>query len=60
MEITDKTKNETILNFYGGAVGAIFPFLVFVAGVIFIALSGAPDERGFWPVLFLALRQKSI
>jgi len=30
MEITDKTKNETILNFYGGAVGAIFPFLVFV------------------------------
>ena len=43
------------LNFYGGAWGALFPFLVFVCGVIFIALSGAPDERGFWPILILAL-----
>jgi len=51
----DKTKNEKSLSFYGGIFGAIFPFLIFVAGVIFIALSGAPDERGFWPVLFLAL-----
>ena len=50
-----KTKNEQTLTFYGGLFGAIFPFLVFVSGVIFIALSGAPDERGFWPVLFLAL-----
>ena len=51
----NKTKNEKILSFYGGVLGAIFPFLVFVSGVIFIALSGAPDERGFWPVLLLAL-----
>lgn len=29
--------------------------MVFVTGVIWIALSGAPDERGFWPVLILAL-----
>lgn len=43
------------LSFYGGTLGALFPFVVFVFGVIFIALSGAPDERGFWPVLILAL-----
>ncbi len=51
----NKTKNEKVLSFYGGVLGAILPFLVFVSGVIFIALSGAPDERGFWPVLLLAL-----
>jgi len=43
------------LDYYGGALGALFPFLVFIAGVITIALSGAPDERGFWPVLILGL-----
>ncbi len=43
------------LNFYGGHWGVLLPFLVFLSGVIFIALSGAPDERGFWPVLILAL-----
>ncbi len=43
------------IQFYGGAFGALLPFLVFVTGVITIALSGAPDERGFWPVLILAL-----
>lgn len=43
------------IRFYGGALGALFPFFVFVGGVITIALSGAPDERGFWPVLILAL-----
>ena len=51
----NKTKNDTKLTFYGGILGAIFPFLIFVSGVIFIALSGAPDEKGFWPVLLLAL-----
>ena len=56
MEIDlNKTNNEQTLTFYGGLFGAIFPFLVFVSGVIFIALSGAPDERGFWPILLLAL-----
>ena len=43
------------LRFYGGMLGAFLPFLVFVSGVVIIALSGAPDERGFWPVLVLAL-----
>lgn len=43
------------LSFYGGMFGAILPFVVFLLGVVFIALSGAPDERGFWPILILAL-----
>jgi Na+/H+ antiporter NhaC len=43
------------LRFIGGTIGAVFPFFVFVTGVVIIALSGAPDERGFWPVQILAL-----
>ncbi|MDP4710913.1 MAG: hypothetical protein NWR67_07780 [Saprospiraceae bacterium] len=49
---------ETIhppLAFHGKAMGALLPFLLFVGGVIAIALSGAPDEKGFWPVLLAAL-----
>lgn len=51
----DNIKGENLLKFYGGIVGALLPFIVFISGVIYIALSGAPDERGFWPVLILAL-----
>lgn len=43
------------VRFYGGTFGAILPFIVFVSGVVAVALSGAPDERGFWPILILAL-----
>lgn len=43
------------LQFLGGLPGAVFPFVVVVAGVVWLALSGAPDERGFWPVLLLGL-----
>ncbi len=49
------TDTQTEVRFYGGAIGAILPFFVFVSGVVAVALSGAPDERGFWPVLILAL-----
>lgn len=52
---SEKAEPPVTFQFYGGAVGALLPFFVFVAGVITIALSGAPDERGFWPVLILAL-----
>jgi Na+/H+ antiporter NhaC len=38
----------------GGAVGALAPFAVFLVGVGWLALSGAPDERGFWPILLAA------
>ncbi len=44
--------NETnSLRFYGGTAGALAPFAVFLGGVGWLAFSGAPDERGFWPIL---------
>ena len=43
------------LEFYGGALGALLPFGLFLVGVAWLGLSGAPDERGFWPVLLAAL-----
>ena len=50
----DFPKKET-LHFYGGALGALAPFFTLIVGIIWIALSGAPDERGFWPILILAM-----
>jgi Na+/H+ antiporter NhaC len=44
-----------MLRFHGGTLGALTPFAVFLAGVTSLAVAGAPDERGFWPVLLLAL-----
>jgi Na+/H+ antiporter NhaC len=41
--------------YFGGPAGVILPFIVFAGGVIFVSFSGAPNERGFWPVLILAL-----
>ncbi len=52
---TDLKKSGTTVSFYAGAVGAMLPFLVFIAGVVSLSLSGAPDERGFWPILILSL-----
>jgi Na+/H+ antiporter NhaC len=49
------TKTEKQVSFYAGTLGALAPFIVFVAGVASMALTGAPDERGFWPVLILSL-----
>ena len=43
------------LAFRGGLAGALLPFVVFLAGVGWLGLSGAPDERGFWPILVAAL-----
>lgn len=43
------------MSFRGGATGALIPFALFLAGVAWLGLSGAPDERGFWPVLTAAL-----
>lgn len=51
----EKTNVERVLEFYGGAWSALLPFVIFVCGVVFVALSGAPDERGFWPILLLAI-----
>lgn len=43
------------LEFRGGALGAVAPLLVFVAGVSTLALQGAPSEKGFWPVLVASI-----
>ena len=43
------------LEFRGGVVGALVPFIAFLAGVGALALAGAPDEKGFWPILLGAL-----
>jgi len=43
------------LGFRFGTVGTLAPFVLFLAGVIWLGLAGAPDERGFWPVLLAAL-----
>jgi len=43
------------LPFHFGLLGALAPLVVFVAGVTALAAAGAPDERGFWPVLVGAL-----
>lgn len=42
-------------RFLGGPWGALAPFLLFVAGVIWLVAGGSPDERGFWPVALAAL-----
>lgn len=43
------------LAFHLGVAGALLPFAVFLGGVTALALRGAPDEKGFWPVLLAAL-----
>jgi len=43
------------LAYHGGLAAAGLPFLLFAGGVMGVALSGAPDERGFWPILLAAL-----
>lgn len=43
------------LSFHGGLAGALVPFVVFLGGVAILALNGAPDEKGFWPILLAAL-----
>ena len=45
----------TALSYRGGLLGAFAPLLLFLTGVIWLGLSGAPGEQGFWPILVLAL-----
>ena len=53
--MTDSHPHSSALTFHGGAVGALAPLAVFLAGASWLAVQGAPDERGFWPVLLAAL-----
>lgn len=43
------------LRFRGGYAGALAPFALFLSGVAWLAFSGAPSEKGFWPILLAAL-----
>lgn len=46
---------DAALVMRGGLVGAVAPFVAFLTGVGWLALMGAPDERGFWPILLAAI-----
>ncbi|SVD31656.1 uncharacterized protein METZ01_LOCUS384510, partial [marine metagenome] len=46
---------DTRLHFRLGTAGALAPLALFLTGVAWLGLSGAPDERGFWPVLLAAI-----
>ena len=43
------------LPFRLGLAGASIPVLVFAIGAAWLGFSGAPDERGLWPILIAAL-----
>lgn len=43
------------LTFRFGLAGASLPVLVFASGAAWLGFSGAPDERGLWPILIAAL-----
>ncbi len=44
-----------LLQMRAGLAGALAPLGLFLAGVAWLACLGAPDERGFWPILLAAL-----
>lgn len=46
---------DAALVMRGGLAGALAPFVVFLTGVGWLAVMGAPDERGFWPILLAAI-----
>ncbi|MHC5064054.1 MAG: Na+/H+ antiporter NhaC family protein [Planctomycetota bacterium] len=52
--MTERRAEQDRPIFYGGLFGALAPFILFLAGVASLGLLGAPDERGFWPVLLAA------
>ena len=47
--------DENPLRFHAGFAGALAPLALLLGGVIWLGLAGAPDERGFWPVLLAAM-----
>ena len=55
MATTSTPPATTPLTFYGGLAGALAPFAAFLGGVGALAAAGAPDEKGFWPILLGAL-----
>ncbi len=55
MPTSPDSATDAPLTFRGGLAGALTPFVVFLGGVTVLALNGAPDEKGFWPILLAAL-----
>ena len=55
MSTPTSSASSAPLTFHLGLAGALVPFAVFLGGVTTLALRGAPDEKGFWPVLLAAL-----
>lgn len=53
--MTQNPSSEVRLQYYGGLLGAFAPFLLFLLGVAWLGLNGAPGEKGFWPILIGAL-----
>ena len=53
--LSSSLKANTPLKFRGGVLGALAPFLVFLVGVSWLGISGAPDETGFGPILMVSL-----
>ena len=52
---THEPGRDTRLDFHFGLAGASIPILVFAVGAAWLGFSGAPDERGLWPILIAAL-----
>jgi Na+/H+ antiporter NhaC len=55
MATTAPNRSVERLTFHGGLAGAFAPFVAFLGGVAMLAIAGAPDEKGFWPILLGAL-----
>jgi Na+/H+ antiporter NhaC len=53
--VSHTTPDNSPVAFHGGGAGALAPLAVFLGGAAWLAVQGAPDERGFWPVLLAAL-----
>ena len=53
--LRDPSEPTAKLTFFGGVAGALAPFVVFLTGISWLGLAGAPDETGFWPIVLLAL-----
>lgn len=43
------------LEFHGGLAGGLAPLALFLGGVGWLGIIGAPDERGLWPILLAAM-----
>jgi Na+/H+ antiporter NhaC len=55
MPTSPSSSGTALLTFHGGLAGALAPFAAFLGGVAVLAINGAPDEKGFWPILLGAL-----